>query len=121
MSNDRPRHIPVTDLDHEQYLDHSIDLVARVRAAKQAAQREMETFGDVSEYEIRKIYGQKTELPYPDHGQNAQTSAERSRSRGADAKVGVLEPLKERAINERQGTLEFQADAPSYEPPTKEE
>ncbi len=121
MSNDRPRHIPVTDLDHEQYLDHSIDLVARVRAAKQAAQREMETFGDVSEYEIRKIYGQKTELPYPDHDQNAQASAERSRSRETDANAGRPEPLKERAMNECQGTLEFQVDAASYEPPAKEE
>ncbi len=40
------------------------DLVARVRAAKAAAQREMESFGDVSEYEVRKIYGQRTDLRY---------------------------------------------------------
>ncbi len=50
---------PVTELDCEQYLDRSIDLVARVRAAKEAAQRQIEAFGDVSEYEITKIYGQK--------------------------------------------------------------
>ncbi len=42
------------------------DLVARVRAAREAAQREMESFGDVSEYEVRKIYGQRTDLRYDD-------------------------------------------------------
>jgi len=40
------------------------DMVARVRAAKAVAQREMESFGDVSEYEVRKIVGQRTELRY---------------------------------------------------------
>ncbi len=121
MSNDRPRNVAVTDLDHEQYIDHSIDLVARVRAAKQAAQREMETFGDVSEYEIRKIYGQKTELPYPDHYHDAQATAEGSRSREADADAGVPDTLRERAGNERQGTLQFQPDVSSHEPFAKEE
>lgn len=50
-----------TNTDLAQYLESSIDMVARVRAAKEAAQRKMETFGHVSEYEIRKIYGQKKE------------------------------------------------------------
>lgn len=40
------------------------DLVGRVRAAREAAQREMEKFGDVSEYEIRKIYGLRTDIRY---------------------------------------------------------
>ena len=48
------------DYDH---LDHSSDLVARVRAAKEAAQRAIEAFGDVSEYEVRIIQGQKKEPP----------------------------------------------------------
>jgi len=54
-----PPRVPVTDLDYEQFVDRSIDLVARVRAAKEVAQRKMEEFGDPSEYEITKIYGQK--------------------------------------------------------------
>lgn len=45
--------------EFEQYLENTMDHVGRVRAAKEAAQRLMETFGDVSEYEICKIYGQK--------------------------------------------------------------
>ena len=45
------------------YYDRSMDMVARIRAAKEAAQREMEEFGDVSEYEVRIICGQKRETP----------------------------------------------------------
>jgi hypothetical protein len=44
-------------------MDRSIDHVARVRAAKEAAQREMESFGDVSEYDITIIQGQLKEQP----------------------------------------------------------
>lgn len=44
--------------DEEHYMDRSNDQVARVRAAKEAAQREMESFGDVSEYDITILQGQ---------------------------------------------------------------
>ena len=44
-------------------MDRSNDHVARVRAAKEAAQREMESFGDVSEYDITIIQGQLKEEP----------------------------------------------------------
>jgi hypothetical protein len=44
-------------------MDRSIDQVARVRAAKEAAQREMESFGDVSEYDVTVIQGQLKEEP----------------------------------------------------------
>jgi hypothetical protein len=50
-------------VEDEGYMDRSIDLVARVRAAKEAAQREMESFGDPSEYEVTMIYGQSKEEP----------------------------------------------------------
>ena len=44
-------------------MDRTGDHVARIRAAKEAAQREMESFGDVSEYDITLIQGQfKEEL-----------------------------------------------------------
>jgi hypothetical protein len=48
---------------YDDYLDHSDDLVARVRRAKEAAQRKMEEFGDPSEYEITIIHSQKKEEP----------------------------------------------------------
>ncbi len=40
------------------YMDRSNDQVARIRAAKDAAQREMESIGDVSEYDITILQGQ---------------------------------------------------------------
>ena len=58
-----PRRPPVDD---EKYMDYSIDHVARVRAAKEAAQREMESFGDVSKYDVVILQGQpKEELVTP--------------------------------------------------------
>jgi hypothetical protein len=48
------------------------DMVARVRAAKAAAQRKMESFGDVSEYEVRQIVGQRTDLRYGEDEDAAQ-------------------------------------------------
>ena len=49
--------------EEDKYIDRSFDLVARVRAAKAAAQREMESFGDVSEYDVTVLHGQKQEAP----------------------------------------------------------
>jgi hypothetical protein len=55
----QPRRAPI--VYDEDYMDRSTDLVARVRAARDAAQREMESFGDPSEYDITIIHGQKRE------------------------------------------------------------
>jgi hypothetical protein len=52
---------PAANFDQEEYIDRSNDHVARVRAAKEAAQREMESFGDVSEYDITTLQGQLKE------------------------------------------------------------
>jgi hypothetical protein len=54
---------PYEDPEGEQYIDRSVDHVARVHAAKEAAQREMEAFGDVSEYDVTIIQGQLKEEP----------------------------------------------------------
>ncbi|HEX9219103.1 MAG TPA: hypothetical protein VF858_01315 [Gemmatimonadaceae bacterium] len=63
--------------DRQQELSfYEDDLVARVRAAKEAAQREMESFGDVSEYEIRKIYGRRTDIKYDDEDGDAPEQTE---------------------------------------------
>lgn len=61
MSQQEQPQRPVADFDQEEYMDRSNDHVARVRAAKEAAQREMECFGDVSEYDITTIQGQLKE------------------------------------------------------------
>ena len=54
------------NLDHDYEQEHSFDLVARVRLAREAAEREMRKFGNVSEYEVRKVYGQRSDLNYDD-------------------------------------------------------
>lgn len=54
-------HLPYEVPEEEQHIDRSFDHVARVREAKEAAQREMEKFGDVSEYDITVIQGQLKE------------------------------------------------------------
>jgi len=47
-------------------MDRSIDHVARVRAAREVAQRAMESFGDVSEYDVTVLQGQlKVEASSP--------------------------------------------------------
>jgi hypothetical protein len=55
----QPRRSPI--VDDEDYMDRSSDLVARVQAAKEVAQRQMESFGDPSEYDTTIIHGQKGE------------------------------------------------------------
>jgi hypothetical protein len=57
---------PSTQIDDDDlYVERTFDLVGRIRAAREAAQREMESFGDVSEYTITKLHGQKKEIPKP--------------------------------------------------------
>jgi hypothetical protein len=60
---DKPRRSYDDSEDDALYIDRSFDHVARVRAAKEAAQREMEKFGDVSEYDVTIIQGQLKEEP----------------------------------------------------------
>lgn len=49
--------------DREKHMDYSADHVARVRAAKEAAIRKMEAFGDPSEYDVVILQGQLKEEP----------------------------------------------------------
>ena len=63
MSQEHQPQPPIDDFDLEEHMDRSIDHVARVRAAREAAQREMESFGDVSEYEVTTIQGQLKDEP----------------------------------------------------------
>jgi hypothetical protein len=47
----------------EEYLDHSVDHLARVSAARSAAQRQIESFGDVSEYDRTTLRGRLKDAP----------------------------------------------------------
>ena len=56
-------HRPHEVAEEEQYLDRSFDHIAHVRAAKDAAQRNMEEFGDLSEYDVTILQVQLKEEP----------------------------------------------------------
>ena len=61
----------LTDADRKEHMDYSADRVARVRAAKEAAIRQMEAFGDPSEYEVSIIHGRlKKESGDPEKGED---------------------------------------------------
>ena len=42
----------------DQYLDRTPDLVAKVRAMREAADREMDRFTRVADYDVRHVVGQ---------------------------------------------------------------
>lgn len=50
-----------TQEDDDRYMDRSGDLVARVRTAREAAQRRMDAFGNVADYDVRVVHGRKSE------------------------------------------------------------
>jgi hypothetical protein len=46
--------------DDDQYLDRTPDLVARVRAMREVAQKQMDRFSRVSDYDVRSVVGHGT-------------------------------------------------------------
>ncbi|MBB6146751.1 hypothetical protein HNQ77_004732 [Silvibacterium bohemicum] len=47
----------------DQYLDRTPDLVAKVRAMREAADREMDRFTCVADYDVRRIVGHGPKAP----------------------------------------------------------
>ncbi|MHB1938362.1 MAG: hypothetical protein ACYCOR_17535 [Acidobacteriaceae bacterium] len=47
----------------EEYYDFSADHVAQIRKMRQAVRREIEKIGDLADYDVRKIVGQKAASP----------------------------------------------------------
>jgi hypothetical protein len=45
-------------LNEDQYLDRTPDLVAKVRAMREAADKEMDRFTRVADYDVRRVVGQ---------------------------------------------------------------
>jgi hypothetical protein len=54
----------------DQYLDRTPDLVARVRAMREAADKEMDRFTCVADYDARRVVGQGPKAP-PVSGETA--------------------------------------------------
>ena len=49
-------------LDHDSpYDDRSPDLIARVRKMREAAERRMNAFGKIADYDVRKVVCQKSQ------------------------------------------------------------
>jgi hypothetical protein len=44
-------------LNEDQYIERTPDLVAKVRAMREAAQREMDRFTRVADYDVRRVVG----------------------------------------------------------------
>jgi hypothetical protein len=43
----------------DQYLERTPDLVAKVRAMREAAEKEMNCFTRIADYDVRRVAGQK--------------------------------------------------------------
>jgi hypothetical protein len=91
-------------LDHDHEQEHSFDLVARVRAAREAAESEMRKFGKVSEYEVRKVYGQRADLNYDDESVPGLPDPQVHQQPDHHPRIT---PSEEK--NPAQGTLDFEA------------
>jgi hypothetical protein len=111
MDHERPLRSS-SNPDRERYYDDSDDLAARVRRARAAFQREIDAFGDPSEYEIRKIYGQRTDIKYDEEPSAAAASAAPEDSKTASEKPSPKGP---RDNADRQTTLEFGSGEPQGE------
>jgi hypothetical protein len=62
-SDTPPQRSVASELDSDPYDERSIDLVARVRAARDAAERKMDAFGDPADYVVRKIHPSPVPAP----------------------------------------------------------
>lgn len=49
-------------LNEDQYMDRTPDLVAKVRKMREAAEKEMNRFTSVADYDVRRVVGQKPKV-----------------------------------------------------------
>jgi hypothetical protein len=49
-------------LNEDQYMDRTPDLVAKVRKMREAAEKEMNRFTHVADYDVRRVVGQKPKV-----------------------------------------------------------
>lgn len=47
-------------LNEDQYMERTPDLIAKVRQMREAAEKEMNCFTRLADYEVRRVVGQKT-------------------------------------------------------------
>ena len=72
-------------LNEDQYMDRTPDLVAKVRRMREAAEKEMNRFTRVADYDVRRVVGQKPKAaPVP--FETTEPSPAGARSKKSSAK-----------------------------------
>jgi hypothetical protein len=63
----------------DQYLDRTPDLVAKIRAMREAAEKQMDRFTCVADYDVRRVVGQKPKAaPVSSMGERPKKSVTKS-------------------------------------------
>jgi hypothetical protein len=117
MLPEEPSRTSRADLDGGQYLDHSFDLVALVRASRARAQRQIDEFGNAAEYEIRQIFGKRTDLIYAELPEPGEAGASEDRQRKREAASEKLRAQKLRRKEGNQPSFEFESNQVKREEP----
>ena len=82
-------------LNEDQYMDRIPDLVARVRKMREAAEKEINRFTRVADYDMRRVVGQKPKAS-PDAGKSA-----------VPVKPDKTPPKLSAPVRGRQSAIEF--------------
>jgi hypothetical protein len=77
-------------LNEDQYMDRTPDLVAKVRKMREAAEKEMNRFTRVADYDVRRVVGQKSKtLAFPDGNASPSQAEEQPKT---PAEVPAIAP-----------------------------
>ena len=97
-------------LDHDSpYDDRSPDLIARVRKMREAAERRMNAFGKIADYDIRRVMSHKSQVSQQpaepvDTPRESAKEEKQATSRKQKTPQAVLEfPLQSQPSDEPEG------------------
>lgn len=79
-------------LNEDQYLERTPDLVAKVRAMRKAAEKEMNRFTRVDDYDVRRVVGHGPK-PVPVSAETVAQSPASERPKKAGAKSTFTQPV----------------------------
>jgi len=78
----------------DQYLDRTPDLVGKVRAMREAAEKEMNRFTRVTDYDVRRVVGHGPK-PLPVSSEIVRASLASERPKKSAAKSASVQPILE--------------------------
>ena len=71
--------------NEEQYMDRTPDLVAKIRKLREAAEKEMNRFTRVADYDVRRVVGQKPKAsPVSDETVSPSSVSDRPKKSAAE-------------------------------------